>query len=67
MTPGSIFLKDPPLAMPGEPMFGGKIGEKGAGAIKMMTRIMTRMNSIRRKPRFGFSATDHTFYSYTQR
>ncbi len=37
----AIFLEDPPIAMPGEPLFGGKVGEMGANAIKMMTRIMT--------------------------
>ena len=36
----AIFFEDPPIAMSGEPMFGGKIGEQGVDALKMMTRVM---------------------------
>ena len=39
--PRAVFLEDPPIAMPGKPIFGGDIGEKGEGALKMMARIMT--------------------------
>ena len=39
--PRAIFMEDPPIAMPGQSMFGGKMGEMGADALKMMTRIMT--------------------------
>ncbi len=39
--PRAIFLEDPPIVMPGKPIFGGDIGEKGEGALKMMARIMT--------------------------
>ena len=39
--PRAIFLEDPPIAPPGEPMFGGKAGEMGARAIRIMTWIMT--------------------------
>jgi N-formylmaleamate deformylase len=38
--PRAIFLEDPPIAMPGEPMFGGRIGEMGEGALKMMATVM---------------------------
>jgi N-formylmaleamate deformylase len=38
--PRALFLEDPPIAMPGEPMFGGRIGEMGEGALKMMATIM---------------------------
>ena len=38
--PRAIFLEDPPIAMPGEPMFGGPIGEMGDGALKMMATVM---------------------------
>ena len=37
----AIFLEDPPIAMPGEPIFGGEMGEKGIDAIKMMSRMVT--------------------------
>ena len=39
--PRAIFLEDPPIVMPGEPMFGGEIGEKGDRALKMMAMVMT--------------------------
>lgn len=38
--PRAIFLEDPPIVMPGEPIFGGEIGKKGEGALKMMVWIM---------------------------
>src|SRR5665648_87914 len=37
--PRAIFLEDPPIFMPGEPIFGGDIGRKGGGALKMMATI----------------------------
>lgn len=36
-----IFLEDPPIVLPGEPMFGGDFDMEGDKVIKMMTRIMT--------------------------
>lgn len=39
--PRAIFLEDPPIAMPGENMFGGQIGEMGEKALKMMATVMT--------------------------
>lgn len=39
--PRAIFLEDPLIVMPGEPIFGGEIGEKGEGVLKMMAIIMT--------------------------
>ena len=39
--PRAIFLEDPPITMPGEPIFGGEIGQQGADALKMMVRFMT--------------------------
>ena len=39
--PRAIFLEDPPLIMPGEPMFGGKAGKMGAGALIVMVLVMT--------------------------
>jgi len=36
-----IFLEDPPVVLPGEPMFGGDFDMEGDKVIKMMTRIMT--------------------------
>ena len=39
--PRAIFLEDPPIAMPGEPIFGGEIGQQGDDVLKMMFRIMT--------------------------
>lgn len=38
--PRAIFLEDPPISLPGEPVFGGEIGEMGDGALKMMARVM---------------------------
>ncbi len=38
--PRAVFLEDPPIFMPGEPIFGGDIGRKGGGALKMMATIM---------------------------
>lgn len=39
--PRAIFVEDPPIVFPGEPLFGGDIGMSGEDALKMMTRIMT--------------------------
>lgn len=36
-----IFLEDPPIVLPGEPMFGGDFAMEGDKVIKMMTRVMT--------------------------
>jgi pimeloyl-ACP methyl ester carboxylesterase len=38
--PRAIFLEDPLIVMPGEPIFGGEIGQRGEGAFKMMATIM---------------------------
>jgi pimeloyl-ACP methyl ester carboxylesterase len=38
--PRAIFLEDPPIALPGEPMFGGEMAEKGEGALRIMATIM---------------------------
>ena len=38
--PRAIFLEDPPIPTPGEPFFGGEIGEKGENALKIMVTIM---------------------------
>lgn len=35
-----IFMEDPPIAIPGEPMFGGNLGEKFADPLKLMSNIM---------------------------
>jgi len=45
----AIFLEDPPIVMPGQPIFGGEIGGKGDGALKMMATIM---NIIKILPMF---------------
>ncbi len=37
----AIFLEDPPIVMPGEPVFGGEMGEMGEDALKMMVRMVT--------------------------
>jgi N-formylmaleamate deformylase len=36
----AIFLEDPLIVMPGQPVFGGEIGQKGDGALKMMVTVM---------------------------
>jgi len=36
----AIFLEDPLIVMPGEPVFGGEVGDRGEGALKMMVTIM---------------------------
>ena len=36
-----IFLEDPPIVMPGEPMFGGDLDMEGDKVIKMMSMVMT--------------------------
>jgi pimeloyl-ACP methyl ester carboxylesterase len=38
--PRAIFLEDPPLVMPGQPVFGGDIGKRGDSALKLMATIM---------------------------
>ncbi|MCP5100480.1 MAG: alpha/beta hydrolase [Chloroflexi bacterium] len=38
--PRAIFLEDPPINMPGEPMFGGAEGDQGRGVLIMMMVIM---------------------------
>lgn len=43
--PRAIFLEDPPIAMPGEPMFGGELGEKGDFVLKLMV-IMVKLIKI---------------------
>jgi pimeloyl-ACP methyl ester carboxylesterase len=35
-----IFMEDPPVTMPGEPIFGGDLGEKGVNPVKLMAYIM---------------------------
>jgi N-formylmaleamate deformylase len=43
MFPGqtrAIFLEDPPISKPGEPMFGGEMGSKGDDVLKLFLRIM---------------------------
>jgi len=47
--PRAIFLEDPPVVMPGEPVFGGDIGKRGEGALKMMATVM---NLIKILPKF---------------
>jgi len=47
--PRAIFLEDPPIVMPGQPVFGGEIGQKGDGALKLMTTVM---NIIKILPMF---------------
>jgi len=44
--PRAIFLEDPPLIMPGEPMFGGKAGKMGIGALVMMVLVMTLVKTL---------------------
>ena len=44
--PRAIFLEDPPLIMPGEPMFGGKAGKMGAGALIVMVLVMTLVKTL---------------------
>lgn len=39
--PRAIFMEDPPIPMPGQPMFGGKMGESGDDGLKIMIRVMT--------------------------
>lgn len=43
-----IFLEDPPIVLPGQPLFGGKAVE-GKGPVKMMRIFMT---TIRKMPSF---------------
>lgn len=38
--PRGIFLEDPPLVMPGQPFFGGDIGKRGDGVLKLIATIM---------------------------
>jgi pimeloyl-ACP methyl ester carboxylesterase len=45
----AIFLEDPLIVMPGEPVFGGKVGDRGEGALRMMVTIM---NLIKILPKF---------------
>ncbi|MBE9474432.1 MAG: alpha/beta hydrolase [Chloroflexi bacterium] len=35
-----IFMEDPPIPIPGEPLFGGEVGEKYADPGKMISNIM---------------------------
>lgn len=44
--PRAIFLEDPPIAPPGEPMFGGDIGKMGAGGLKLMVVIMQLVKTM---------------------
>ncbi len=44
--PRAIFLEDPPLIMPGEPMFGGKAGKMGAGALIVMVLVITSIKIL---------------------
>ncbi len=37
----ALFMEDPPVPMPDQPMFGGEMGENGEKVIKMMARMMT--------------------------
>ena len=45
----AIFLEDPPIVMPGQPVFGGEMGRKGDDALRLMTIIM---NIIKILPMF---------------
>ncbi len=38
--PRAIFLEDPPINMPGEPVFGGEMGEKGEEVLRLMGRMV---------------------------
>jgi len=38
--PGALFLEDPPIAMPGEPVFKIESEKQGMDVIKMLTRIV---------------------------
>jgi len=39
--PRAIFMEDPLIVMPGQPVFGGEISDIGEGALKMMVTIMS--------------------------
>ena len=39
--PRAIFMEDPLIVMPGQPVFGGEISDRGEGALKMMVTIMS--------------------------
>lgn len=39
--PRAIFMEDPPIAMPGEPMFGGDMADMGENVVKMMVGVMS--------------------------
>jgi len=47
--PRAIFMEDPLIVMPGEPVFGGEVSDRGEGALKMMVTIM---NLIKISPKF---------------
>jgi pimeloyl-ACP methyl ester carboxylesterase len=34
-------MEDPPITMPGEPIFGGRMGEMGTNALRLMTIIVS--------------------------
>ena len=45
----AIFLEDPPIVMPGQPVFGGEMGAQGDRVLKLMTTVM---NTIKILPMF---------------
>lgn len=47
--PRAIFMEDPPISLPGQPLFGGEIGKKGNNALKLMVIVM---NLIKILPKF---------------
>ncbi|MFH2038461.1 MAG: alpha/beta hydrolase [Chloroflexota bacterium] len=47
--PRAIFLEDPPIVMPGEPIFGGEMGSQGDRVLKLM---ITVMKTIKILPKF---------------
>jgi pimeloyl-ACP methyl ester carboxylesterase len=53
-----VFLEDPPLLTPGEPVFGGETGRKMGDAARTMSRIM---GVIKRLPAPAGRALAHRF------
>ncbi len=47
--PRAIFMEDPPVPMPGQPMFGGEMGKMNENGLKMMMRAMKLIKTM---PRF---------------
>jgi pimeloyl-ACP methyl ester carboxylesterase len=44
--PRAIFLEDPPVTMPGEPLFGGKMGEMDAKALRLVATVMSLFKTL---------------------